>query len=125
MGPGGLPGIPPDVAQRLGIPSETVKKVRDMSFDSNEQLITLDADVKRAHLEFQRYLAQTSPDENTAMQKLEVISKAELAVKKNRIGLMLRIRKLLGPDTWAKLEAEMPSQPPRRGADNYEQPKRE
>ena len=122
MGDGPLPGIPPDVAQRLGIPPETVKKVRDMSFDANEQLITLEADVKRAHLDFQRLLSQTSPEENTAMQKLEAISKTELAVKKNRIALMLRIRKLLGPELWQRLESEMPSQP-RHGSEMYEQMK--
>jgi hypothetical protein len=125
--PGGgremLPGIPPDVAQRLGIPSETVKKVRDLSFDANEQLITLEADMKRAHLELQRQLAQSSPDEGVVMQKLEAISKAELALKKNRIALMLKIRKLLGPEVWSKLEAEGSHE--RRGADLYEQLKRE
>ena len=42
------------------------------------------------------------------MQKLELISKAELAVRKNRVGLMLKVRKLIGPEAWEKLQAEMP-----------------
>jgi len=102
------PGIPPQVAQRLGIPADTVKKVRDMSLDANEQLIGLEADLKRAQLDLERALLETSPDEAKVLGKLDVIAKAELAVRKNRMGLMLKIRKLLGPDTWAKLEAELP-----------------
>jgi hypothetical protein len=102
------PGIPPHVAQRLGIAPETVKKVRDMGFDANEQLIGAEADLKRARLDLERYLAGSAVDEASALSKLETVSRAELQVKKNRLGLMIRIRKLLGPELWSKLEAEMP-----------------
>ena len=104
-----VPGIPPQVAARLGIPDETVRKVKDMAFDANEALIGLEADLKRAQLQLDRQLTAASPDEAAVMLRLEAVSKAELAVRKNRVGLMLRIRKLLGPELWQKLQAEMPS----------------
>ncbi len=116
-GPGhfGPPGIPPQVAQRLGIAPDTVKKVRELSLDANEQLIGLEADVKRSQLDLERALLETTPDEGKVMAKLDAITKAEGAVRKNRMGLMLKIRKLLGPDAWQKLEAEMPAFGPERG----------
>jgi Spy/CpxP family protein refolding chaperone len=104
----GPPGIPPQVAQKLGIPTETVKKVQQISFDAQDQLINLEADLKRAQLDLERTLAGNSPDESQVMLKLVQVSKAELAVKKNRVGLMLKIRKQLGPELWEKVQAELP-----------------
>lgn len=106
--PFGPPGIPPQVAQKVGIPTETVKKVRDMSFEANDALISLEADLKRAQLDLERTLSQPQVDEPAVMNKLEVVSRAELAVRKNRMGLMVRIRKAVGPEAWEKLQAEMP-----------------
>lgn len=105
---GAAPGIPPQVAARAGISSETVKKVRDLSFEANDALINLEADLKRAQLDLERTLAQSQVDEATVMNKLEVVGRAELAVRKNRMGLMVRIRKAVGPESWEKLQAEMP-----------------
>ena len=105
---GGPPGIPPQLAAKVGIPPETVKKVRDLSFEANDTLISLEADLKRAQLDLERTLAQPQVDEPAVMNKLEVVSRAELAVRKNRMGLMVRIRKLVGPEAWEKLQAEMP-----------------
>ncbi len=101
------PGIPPALAQKLGISVEVQKKVRDLGFDANDAVIPLEADLKRAQLDLERTLSQASIDEAVVMQKLDGIGKAELAVRKNRMGLMLRIRKLVGPETWDKLQAAL------------------
>ena len=82
MGMGfGPPGIPPEVAQKVGISADTQKKVRDLSFEANDALINLEADLKRAQLDLQRTLAQPQVDEPAVMNKLEVVSRAELAVR--------------------------------------------
>jgi uncharacterized membrane protein len=106
--PFGAPGIPPQVAQKVGISQDTQKKVRDASFEANDQLITLEAELKRAQLELEKTLAQPQVDESAVMMKLEVVSRAELAVRKNRMGLLVRIRKAVGPEAWERLQAEMP-----------------
>ncbi len=103
----GPPGIPPGVAKRLGIAPEVVKKVRDLSFDANEQLIALEADLKRAQLDMERALAATPPDEASVLAKLEVVNRAELGVRKNRVSLMLRIRAAVGQPTWEKMQGEL------------------
>lgn len=102
------PGIPPAVAQRLGLSPDVVKKVRDFGFEANEQLISLEADLKRAQLELEKTLAQPTPEESVVLSKVELVGRAELAVRKNRVVLMLRIRKLLGPEAWDRLQAEFP-----------------
>jgi len=112
MGGGGTIGIPPQIAAKVGISQDTVKKVRDLSFEATEALITLEADLKRAQLELEKTLTGSQADEAAVMNKLELVSRAELAVRKNRLGLLVRIRKLLGPDAWEKLQAEMPGPGP-------------
>ena len=104
----GPPGIPPPVAARLGVPPETVKKIQQLGFDANEALINLESDLKRAQLELDRALAQREPDEAATLAKLDAITRAELQVRKNRMSLMLKIRKLLGPQLWERLQAELP-----------------
>lgn len=101
-------GIPPPIAAKLGLSPEVTKQVREASLDANEALIGLEADLRRAQLELERALSDPKPDEAKVMQKLEVITKAELGVRKNRMGLMLKVRRLLGPEAWEKLLAEMP-----------------
>ncbi len=111
-GMGGLhwaPGIPQAMAQKLGISAEVTKKVRDQTFEANDQLIQLEADLKRAQLDLERALSATSPDEATVLGKLEVVNKTELAVRKNRMSLLLRIRTTLGPVMWEKLQGEFGS----------------
>jgi hypothetical protein len=100
-------GIPPQVVEKLGLSKELVQRVQDLTFESNEQLIGLEADLKRAQLALDKLLRSDNPSDNTVMQQVETVGRAELAVRKNRIGLMLQIKRLLGPDTWRKLEAEM------------------
>lgn len=100
-------GIPPRVAAKLGLSKELVQRIQDLTFEANGQLINLEADLKRAQLELDRLLRSTSPSDNAVMQQVEAVGRAETAVRKNRIGLMLQIKRLLGPDTWQKLEAEM------------------
>lgn len=103
----GTPGIPASVAQKLGIAADVVKKVRDLSFDANEQLIQLEADLKKGQLELERALSATAPDEAAVMAKLEGVNRAELQVRKNRMGLLLRIRNTVGPVLWEKLQGEL------------------
>jgi heavy-metal resistance protein len=100
-------GIPPQVAAKIGLPQALVQKVQDLSFEANDALIGLEADLKRAQLALEKELRQTSPNEGTVKDLVEKVGRAETAVRQNRVGLMVAIKKALGPDYWAKLEAEM------------------
>jgi Spy/CpxP family protein refolding chaperone len=101
-------GIPPDVAKEVGLSPEQQRQVKQLTLDANEDLIDLDADLKRAQLQLEKLLQEPSPNEGAVLAQVDAIARAEAAVRKNRLGVMLRIRKLLGPDMWQKLEASMP-----------------
>ena len=101
-------GIPPHLAARVGIPEDVQKKVQQLSFQANEQLINLESDLKRARLELEKALSADKPDTNATLAIVDRITRAEGEVRKNRIGLMLKIREALGPELWKKLRSEMP-----------------
>lgn len=103
-------GIPPHVAARIGMSDALQKKVQELSFDANEKLIDLEAKLSREQLALERLLAADKPDATRAFAQIEQVSRAEAEVRKNRIGLMLKIRDTVGPGLWRKLEAEMPMQ---------------
>jgi len=100
-------GIPPHVVEKLGLSKDLVQRVQELTFEANDQLITLEADLKRAQLALDKLLRAPNPSDSAVMQQLEVVGRAEMAMRKNRVGLMLQIKKLLGPDTWQKVEAEL------------------
>src|SRR5690349_12580622 len=58
-------GIPPEVAAKIGLPQNLVQKVQDLSFEANEALIGLEADLKRAQLVLEKELRQPAPNEAT------------------------------------------------------------
>jgi hypothetical protein len=101
-------GIPAEVAAKIGLPQNLMQKVQDLTFEANDVLIGLEADLKRSQLNLERELRQTSPNEGTVKELVEKVGRAETAVRQNRVGLMVTIKKTLGPDYWQKLEAEMP-----------------
>jgi len=101
-------GIPADVAAKIGLPQNLVQKVQDLSFEANEALIGLEADLKRTQLALEKELRQPAPNEGGVKDLVEKVGRAETAVRQNRVGLMVAIKKALGPDYWQKLEAEMP-----------------
>jgi hypothetical protein len=112
MGSGPLPSftggfIPPALVARVGISQEMLDRIETLTFEANAALITLEADVQRAQLELERLLRASSPDEAAVGRVVDTLSKAEAAVRKNRLGLLIQVRKLLGPELWRKLEAAL------------------
>ncbi|MFY0575403.1 hypothetical protein ACN28S_14470 [Cystobacter fuscus] len=94
-------GIPPELVEKLDLPKATVSKVQDLIFDSNQELISLEAEHKRTQLALERELRQDSPNEATVKDLVEKVGRAETAVRQNRVALMVTIKKILGPDTGA------------------------
>lgn len=100
-------GLPPALVEKLNISTSQQQKIQDLTYESNDALITLEAEHKRAQLALEKELHQTASNEATVKELVERVGRAETAVRQNRVGLMLSIKKLLGPELWQKVEAEM------------------
>jgi Spy/CpxP family protein refolding chaperone len=108
-GPGGNPvahGIPDDVAHKLGLTAERQHQIGDAVFEANRALIDLDATQKKAQMDLEKELRAQAPDEAKVMQLVAAVGQAEIAVRKNRLGLQLKTRKLLGPELWERVLVE-------------------
>jgi hypothetical protein len=97
--------IPPRAAVELAIPRETLRRVDDVAFAANDEIVGLDAAVRRAQLALDRELRSPAPDEARARELVEAVSRAEAEVRKNRVVLLIRGRKVLGEELWQRLEA--------------------
>lgn len=84
----------------------------EMDFDAlvrAEQLplLRLASRLTWAQQALERLLRAEKPPENVVLTQVERVGAAETAIRNNRVALMLRIREVLGPQTWSKLQLEL------------------
>jgi Spy/CpxP family protein refolding chaperone len=117
-GPGGHPGKPDkmemfklevleDAAEKIGADAQTIAKIKDLAYNANKELIDLRAEMERAHLEMKRLMDLDSPDEKLILQQIDKTGAVEIKLRKNRISLILAVRKLLTPEQRTKLKQLM------------------
>ncbi len=107
--------IPPRAARELGIPAETLRRVEELAYAANDEAVDLEAQVRRAQIALDRELRSQSPDEGRAVERIEALTKAEGAMRRNRILLLVRVRRTLGEELWQRLEAWRAEHLPPRG----------
>jgi Spy/CpxP family protein refolding chaperone len=84
-------------AERLGLDQETLGTIRTIVDASRAQGETLRADLRQAYAQMRALLSQEGPNEAAVMQQADAIGALELAARKQRLQVMLRIRALLTP----------------------------
>jgi Spy/CpxP family protein refolding chaperone len=86
-----------EYAERLGLDQETLVTIRTIVEASRAQGETLRADLRQAYAQMRALLSQEEPNEAAVMQQADAIGALELAARKQRLLVMLRIRALLTP----------------------------
>jgi hypothetical protein len=109
--------IPPRAAAEIAIPAEKLRRVEELAYTANEEAIELEGAVRRAQMALDRELRAQPPDEGRLVERIDALTKAEGAMRKNRILLLSRVRGALGEELWRRLEAwRAENLPPRDGA---------
>lgn len=93
----------PDFRQRLGITDAQAAKVRQQTSDFQVSQIRSRADVQVNELQLRNLLSAQNPDRATIDQKLNQVSAAELALRKQQVDYMLAMRAILTPEQRQKL----------------------
>lgn len=107
--------IPPRAASDLGIPEEKLRRVEELAYTANEEAIELEGAVRRAQMALDRELRAQPPEEGRLVERIDALTKAEGAMRRNRILLLTRVRRTLGEALWQRLEAWREEHlPPRR-----------
>ena len=86
-----------EYAERLGLDQETLATIRTIVDASRAQGETLRTELRQAQAQMRTLLSQEVPNEAAVMQQADAIGALELAVRKQRLQAMLRIRALLTP----------------------------
>lgn len=98
------PVVKKKVLRELGVDSEQIKKIEELAYRADREKLDIKHELQKAHLDLQHLMSADQPNEAAVFKMIEKISGLELKLKKNRVGLMLKIRKLLTREQWEKLE---------------------
>ncbi len=91
------------IADRLKLSPELRTKVQDAVYKSSGAALEIKARIDRAELDLKHLMAQPAFDEKAVLKAVDALNGAEAELRKNRVQLMLDVRKLLTPDQWKEL----------------------
>jgi Spy/CpxP family protein refolding chaperone len=112
-GPEGLPGmrVPPgtwwrdtEVANRIGLSADQVKKIDTIFLDSRVQLIHMHATLEEEQLRLEPLLSANPVNQQAAEAQIAKIADTRADLEKANAKMLLTIRGVLTADQWTKLE---------------------
>ena len=104
-GPGHAPpALKRKFMKKLGLDGKQIKQIDDLTYRADREKLDIRHEIEKNHLDLQQLMSADKPNEAAIFSKLEKISALELKLKKNRIGLMLKIRAILTPQQWEQLQ---------------------
>jgi Spy/CpxP family protein refolding chaperone len=109
--PGGKWWTRPEMAQKLGLTAEQIKKMDDTFQQYRLKLIDLNAAVQREETIMEPLVAAEQPDEAKIVAQIDKVAQARAELEKANARMLLGIRRLLTPEQWNKLKAEPPVTP--------------
>jgi Spy/CpxP family protein refolding chaperone len=94
-----------EIAAQLELSAAQRKTVTDAVYTANTAKIDLEARVEKARLEVRHLLAAEPLDEKAVLKATDALSAAEGELRRNRVQLVLAVRKALTADQWTELVA--------------------
>lgn len=104
-GPGHAPpALKRKFMKKLGLDSKQIKKIDDLTYRADREKLDIRHEIEKNRLDLEQLMSADKPNEAAIFSKLEKISALELKLKKNRVGLMLKVKAILTPEQWEKLQ---------------------
>ncbi len=98
----------PDMAQKLGLTADQVKRMDDIFQQNRLKLIDLNASVQKEEVIMEPLMASDQPDETKILAQIDKVAQARAELEKANARFLLGIRRVLNPEQWKKLQAEQP-----------------
>ena len=102
----------PELAQKLGISADQVKKMDDILQQHRLTLVDLRATLEKRELSLEPLVSADQPDEPKILAQIDQVAQARAELEKANARMLLDIRRVLTPEQWQKLKAERPEPPP-------------
>jgi Spy/CpxP family protein refolding chaperone len=104
-----MAGPPPaairQFAREIGLSDDQIRKLEDLHFTAEKEKVDIRADLDKARLELRHLMSQDKPNEAAVFGMVEKIGAIRVKLEKNRVGLMLKVKALMTPAQWEKLES--------------------
>jgi Spy/CpxP family protein refolding chaperone len=91
------------VAVELGLDADQRKAITDAVYQANSAKVDIDARVEKARLELRHLLGADTLDEKAVTKAVDALNAAEGDLRRNRVALILAVRKSVTPEQWQKL----------------------
>ena len=91
--------------QQLSLADEQVRQLEAVFQDSRKKFVDLKAEVEKRQGDLEALLESPAPDEKKLAEQLDFTLEAQVKMMRAAMGMMLRMRLLLKPAQWQKLEA--------------------
>jgi Spy/CpxP family protein refolding chaperone len=95
------------VAAQLGLSEAALAQIKDLAFAAEQEAIGIRAELQKEQLELRKLMDADVPDEAAVMRQIDEVMVQEARMRKNQVGLLLKVRKLMTPDQRAQLDRLM------------------
>ena len=93
------------VAKKVGLSAAQVQKIKKLSYGTRRRAIKLHSQLAMARLNLRETMeADKVPAEAKVIGMVERLGKLETQMKKNHVLMLLRLRRIVTPDQWRKME---------------------
>jgi len=103
--PEGLWWNNPQIAQKIGLTPDQIKRINDTFQKSRIELIDLKANLEKQDAYLEPILAANPPDTAKALAQIDKIADARASLEKAHARVLLGIRSVLTPEQWTKLSS--------------------
>jgi Spy/CpxP family protein refolding chaperone len=111
FGPGGAWWKNSEIAFKLQLTDEQVRKISQTFLDHKLKLIDLQADLDKQELRLQPLLDVDQPDQNKVAAQIDSVTSARGRLEKENAMMMLDIRRWLSVEQWKKLKSLEAAEP--------------
>ncbi|HEX4488569.1 MAG TPA: periplasmic heavy metal sensor [Terriglobales bacterium] len=108
LGPPGRWWNDADIAKRVGLSPEQVKKMDDIFTANRLKLIDRFAAVQKEETIMEPLVSAEPPDENKLLAQIDKVAQARAELEKANARMLLELRGQLSHDQWLKLQSERP-----------------
>jgi len=90
--------------EKVGLTDKQIEQIQQLQYKADREKLDIRHEIQKARLDMQQLMQADRPDKLKVFAKIEKVGDLEVKLKKNRIGLMLEIRKLVTSEQWQKME---------------------
>jgi len=98
-----------ELAQKLAITDDQIKKMDDILQQHRLRLVDLHANLEKQELMLEPMVSADQPDEPKLLAQIDKVAQARAELEKANARMLLDIRRVLTADQWQKLKSEAPA----------------